>query len=43
MARMTMSQALVRHLMAQQTESAGKPVSLFAGVWAIFGHGTSQV
>lgn len=39
MARMTMSQALVRHLMAQQTESAGKPVSLFAGVWAIFGHG----
>lgn len=39
MARMTMSQALVRHLMAQQTESAGKTVSLFAGVWAIFGHG----
>lgn len=39
MARMTMSQALVRHLMAQQTESAGKPVSLFAGIWAIFGHG----
>lgn len=39
MARMTMSQALVRHLMAQQTESADKPVSIFAGVWAIFGHG----
>ncbi len=39
MARMTMSQALVRHLMAQQTEIAGKSLPLFAGVWAIFGHG----
>lgn len=39
MTRMTMSQALVRHLMAQQTEISGKPLPLFAGVWAIFGHG----
>ena len=39
MARMTMSQALVRHLMAQQTEISGKSLPLFAGVWAIFGHG----
>ncbi len=36
---LTMSQALVRHLSAQHTEIDGKRVPLFAGVWAIFGHG----
>ena len=34
--RLTMAQALVRFLAAQRTEG-GEP--LFAGVWAIFGHG----
>jgi 3D-(3,5/4)-trihydroxycyclohexane-1,2-dione acylhydrolase (decyclizing) len=34
--RLTMAQALVRYLAAQETEE-GAP--LFAGVWAIFGHG----
>jgi 3D-(3,5/4)-trihydroxycyclohexane-1,2-dione acylhydrolase (decyclizing) len=38
-ARLTMGQALVRFLAAQQTEVAGQRVPLFAGVWAIFGHG----
>ena len=37
--RLTMAQALVRYLAAQQTELDGRPVALFAGVWAIFGHG----
>ncbi|HEX8167541.1 MAG TPA: 3D-(3,5/4)-trihydroxycyclohexane-1,2-dione acylhydrolase (decyclizing) [Beijerinckiaceae bacterium] len=36
MTRLTMAQALVRHLAAQRDEG-GEP--LFAGVWAIFGHG----
>lgn len=37
--RLTMAQALVRAMAAQMTLIDGKPVSLFAGVWAIFGHG----
>lgn len=37
--RLTMAQALVRFLSAQQTEIDGRRVPLFAGVWAIFGHG----
>jgi 3D-(3,5/4)-trihydroxycyclohexane-1,2-dione acylhydrolase (decyclizing) len=37
--RLTMAQALVRYLAAQQTECAGRTVPLFGGVWAIFGHG----
>jgi 3D-(3,5/4)-trihydroxycyclohexane-1,2-dione acylhydrolase (decyclizing) len=36
---MTASQALVRYLCAQSTEIDGKVVPVFAGVWAIFGHG----
>jgi 3D-(3,5/4)-trihydroxycyclohexane-1,2-dione acylhydrolase (decyclizing) len=37
--RLTMAQALVRYLAAQQTEVDGRRVTLFGGVWAIFGHG----
>ncbi len=38
--RITMAEALVRFLMNQAIEvSAGNSVPLFAGVWAIFGHG----
>lgn len=37
--RLTMAQALVRFLAAQRTEIDGKQMPLFAGVWAIFGHG----
>ena len=37
--RLTMAQALVRFLAAQRTEFDGADVPLFAGVWAIFGHG----
>ncbi len=37
--RLTMAQALVRAMAAQYTEIDGHEVSLFAGVWAIFGHG----
>ena len=37
--RLTMAQALVRYLMAQTTEVDGAEVPLFAGVFAIFGHG----
>ena len=37
--RLTMAQALVRFLGAQRTEIAGRTEALFAGVWAIFGHG----
>jgi 3D-(3,5/4)-trihydroxycyclohexane-1,2-dione acylhydrolase (decyclizing) len=37
--RLTMAQALTRFLAAQRTEIDGKVVPLFAGVWAIFGHG----
>ena len=37
--RLTMAQALVRYLAAQRTETGDEGVPLFAGVWAIFGHG----
>ena len=37
--RLTMAEALVRYLAAQQTEIDGRRVPLFAGVFAIFGHG----
>src|SRR5262245_23410867 len=37
--RLTMAQALVRYLAAQRTEFDGRIEPLFAGVWAIFGHG----
>lgn len=37
--RLTMAQALVRYLTAQQAVHDGKTVPLIAGVWAIFGHG----
>jgi 3D-(3,5/4)-trihydroxycyclohexane-1,2-dione acylhydrolase (decyclizing) len=37
--RLTMAQALVRYLAAQKTEVDGRVKPLFAGVWAIFGHG----
>jgi len=37
--RLTMAQALVRYLAAQRIEVDGERKPLFAGVWAIFGHG----
>jgi 3D-(3,5/4)-trihydroxycyclohexane-1,2-dione acylhydrolase (decyclizing) len=37
--RLTAAQALVRFLAAQMTEIDGVKLSIFAGVWAIFGHG----
>lgn len=37
--RLTMAQALVRYLLAQQVEMDGRAVPMFAGVFAIFGHG----
>jgi 3D-(3,5/4)-trihydroxycyclohexane-1,2-dione acylhydrolase (decyclizing) len=37
--RLTTSQALVRYLCAQKIEIDGEIVPIFAGVWAIFGHG----
>jgi 3D-(3,5/4)-trihydroxycyclohexane-1,2-dione acylhydrolase (decyclizing) len=37
--RLTMAQALVRHLAAQQIEIDGQRMPLFAGCFAIFGHG----
>ena len=37
--RLTMAQALVRYLAAQQTEIEGRDLPLIAGVFAIFGHG----
>ncbi len=37
--RLTMAQALVRYLAAQRTEIEGTEQLLFAGVFAIFGHG----
>jgi 3D-(3,5/4)-trihydroxycyclohexane-1,2-dione acylhydrolase (decyclizing) len=37
--RLTMAQALVRWLLAQRTEVDGDEVPIFAGVFAIFGHG----
>ncbi len=39
MIRLTMAQALVGYLAAQRTEIDGMVQPLFAGVWAIFGHG----
>src|SRR5688572_20783098 len=37
--RLTMSQALVRYLVAQQTVIDGRNTALIPGVFAIFGHG----
>ena len=37
--RLTAAQALVRFLAAQATEVDGERLPLFAGCWAIFGHG----
>ena len=37
--RLTMAQALIRCLAAQTREIDGREVPLFAGVFAIFGHG----
>jgi len=37
--RLTMAQALVRYLMAQKTVIDGEKQPIFAGCWAIFGHG----
>ncbi len=37
--RLTMAQALVRYLTAQRTDTGGAEQPLFAGVFAIFGHG----
>ncbi len=37
--RLTVSQAIVKYLCNQYTEIDGKKVPLFAGVFAIFGHG----
>lgn len=37
--RLTMAQALIRYITNQKTIIAGKEVSLFAGAFAIFGHG----
>jgi 3D-(3,5/4)-trihydroxycyclohexane-1,2-dione acylhydrolase (decyclizing) len=37
--RLTAAQALVRYLAAQRTTLDGAEAPLFAGVWAIFGHG----
>ena len=39
MTRLTMAQALIRYLAAQTSEVDGCEVPLFAGVFAIFGHG----
>ncbi|MFZ1099198.1 MAG: thiamine pyrophosphate-binding protein, partial [Steroidobacteraceae bacterium] len=38
-ARLTVAQALVRAMAAQWTEIDGERQRVFAGVWAIFGHG----
>lgn len=37
--RLTMAQALVQYLAAQQTVIDGRELPLFAGIFAIFGHG----
>jgi 3D-(3,5/4)-trihydroxycyclohexane-1,2-dione acylhydrolase (decyclizing) len=37
--RLTAAQAVVRYLVAQRTVIDGAEAPLFAGVWAIFGHG----
>src|ERR1700734_2244795 len=38
-ARLTMAQALVKHLAAQRIVTEGREQQLFGGVFAIFGHG----
>jgi 3D-(3,5/4)-trihydroxycyclohexane-1,2-dione acylhydrolase (decyclizing) len=37
--RLTAAQALVRFLAAQRTDEDGRERPIFAGIWAIFGHG----
>ncbi|MFY7960628.1 MAG: 3D-(3,5/4)-trihydroxycyclohexane-1,2-dione acylhydrolase (decyclizing) [Elsteraceae bacterium] len=37
--RLTMAQALIRAMAAQKTVYRGETLPLFAGMWAIFGHG----
>ena len=37
--RLTTAQALIRFLAAQRTVADGRELPLFAGCWAIFGHG----
>jgi 3D-(3,5/4)-trihydroxycyclohexane-1,2-dione acylhydrolase (decyclizing) len=37
--RLTAAQAVVRYLAAQRTIFEGRDENLFAGCWAIFGHG----
>jgi 3D-(3,5/4)-trihydroxycyclohexane-1,2-dione acylhydrolase (decyclizing) len=37
--RLTTAQAIIRFLVAQRTEVDGTDLPLFAGCWAIFGHG----
>lgn len=37
--RLTAAQAMVRYLAAQRTRIDGSEMPLFAGIWAIFGHG----
>ncbi len=37
--RLTMAQALVKHVMAQKAEVDGQVLPLITGAWAIFGHG----
>ncbi|MBN8534307.1 MAG: 3D-(3,5/4)-trihydroxycyclohexane-1,2-dione acylhydrolase (decyclizing) [Rhizobiales bacterium] len=37
--RLTAAQALIRYLAAQETEIDGQRLPIFAGAWAIFGHG----
>ena len=37
--RMTMAQALTRAMARQMTVVGGQTITIFAGVWAIFGHG----
>lgn len=39
--RLTMAQAVVRWMAAQQVETADGTLPFFAGVWAIFGHGNA--
>ncbi|QLE97994.1 3D-(3,5/4)-trihydroxycyclohexane-1,2-dione acylhydrolase (decyclizing) [Neptunomonas phycophila] len=37
--KLTMAQAVIRYLMAQKVEIEGEIKPMFAGCWAIFGHG----
>ena len=37
--RLTAAQAMIRYLSVQMTEVDGETLPLFAGMWAIFGHG----